>query len=530
MPGAPIHDEPSMTDPHLTEVQPGELLAGKYRIERILGRGGMGVVVSAIHETLDERVALKFLLPEALQSKEAVERFLREARAAVKIRSEHVARVTDVGTLDSGSPYMVMEYLDGVDLARYVESVGPLPVQEAVEYVLQACEALAEAHALGIVHRDLKPANLFRTVRADGTPAIKLLDFGISKIVTPDASITRTSSMMGSPLYMAPEQMTSAKHVDARADVWALGIILHELLAGEVPFGGETIPELCAKILTEPPRPIRALRAEVSPELERVILRCLQKDREQRYRSVAELAVELRPFAPERALLSIERVSRVLGVSRVEGEPLAAPAQTNAETETQSAWGETAIPSPPVVRRRGALLLGGAATLLLCAVGVAFVLSSQAGPEPTADAEPLPRGEAAGVQPTAAQPGTSAARPAASLEGGKQDDIVPPPEPRAGEASPPAGATLPGAQEPPSPTNAAGSATKSPTSTAKPASSPSPTGAAPTGASPTGTSATGHATGIPAGGSPMSGAPKPATTPAPAPTGKPRSDLYLDRK
>mgnify|MGYP001062724726 FL=1 len=228
-----------MANAPLTEVQPGDLLAGKYRIERVLGRGGMGVVVSAVHEALDERVALKFLLPEALANQEAVQRFLREARAAVKIRSEHVARVTDVGTLESGAPYMVMEYLDGVDLARYLESRGPLPVPEAVEYMLQACEALAEAHALGIVHRDLKPANLFRIERVDGTPSIKLLDFGISKVIAHQVALTQTSSMLGSPLYMAPEQMTSSKHVDARADVWALGIILFELVTGEPPFQGD---------------------------------------------------------------------------------------------------------------------------------------------------------------------------------------------------------------------------------------------------------------------------------------------------
>ncbi len=265
-----------MATDKLTEVSPGDLLAGKYRIERVLGQGGMGVVVSAIHEALEERVALKFLLPEALSNKEAVARFTREARAAVKIRSEHVARVSDVGTLESGSPYMVMEYLQGSDLSQYLERSGPLPIEEALEYVLQACEALAEAHSLGIIHRDLKPANLFRTVRPDGTPAVKLLDFGISKVTAADQSMTQTSSMMGSPLYMAPEQMTSAKHVDARADVWALGIILHELLTAQVPFGGETVPELCAKILTQPPPPLRHMRPDAPAALERVILHCLE--------------------------------------------------------------------------------------------------------------------------------------------------------------------------------------------------------------------------------------------------------------
>src|ERR1700760_4922495 len=194
------------------EVREGDVLAGKFRIERVLGRGGMGVVVAATHIQLEERVALKFLLPEALGNGEAVARFAREARAAVKIKSEHVARVSDVGTLDSGSPYMVMEYLEGQDLADWVRHSGAMRPADAVEFVLQACEAIAEAHALGIVHRDLKPANLFVTRRVDGSPCVKVLDFGISKLTTPgstsDMGMTRTSTVMGSPLYMSPEQMS----------------------------------------------------------------------------------------------------------------------------------------------------------------------------------------------------------------------------------------------------------------------------------------------------------------------------------
>src|SRR3954470_13666053 len=211
-------------------VQEGEILAGKYRVERVLGVGGMGVVVAATHLQLDERVAIKFLVPDALSSDEAVARFAREARAAVKIKSEHVARVIDVGTLDNGAPYMVMEYLEGGDLSRVLQAQGPLPVEDAVEYVLQACEAIAHAHVLGIVHRDLKPANLFLTKRNDGSQSVKVLDFGISKVLSgnsgassSDAAMTRTRAVMGSPLYMSPEQMTSTRDVDGRTDIWALG-------------------------------------------------------------------------------------------------------------------------------------------------------------------------------------------------------------------------------------------------------------------------------------------------------------------
>src|ERR1700722_2893905 len=191
-------------------VEPGEGLAGKYRIERVLGAGGMGGVVAAHHIQLDQRVALKFLVPEALLNPGSIARCAREARAAVKIKSEHVARVSDVGQLENGAPYMVMEYLEGLDLSTWLRDRGALPVEQAVDFVLQAGEAIADAHALGIVHRDLKPANLFCVRRSDGQLTIKVLDFGISKLTTGGALVpdmTRTSAMMGSPYYMSPEQM-----------------------------------------------------------------------------------------------------------------------------------------------------------------------------------------------------------------------------------------------------------------------------------------------------------------------------------
>src|SRR5689334_6553526 len=216
-------------------VLPGQMLAGKYRVERILGTGGMGVVVAAKHVELNILVAIKFLLPHVLSNQTAVARFAREARAAVRIKSEHVARVSDVGTLESGAPYMVMEYLDGGDLSAWLKERGALPVEQAVEFVLQASEAIAEAHALGIVHRDLKPSNLFVTRRRDGSMTVKVLDVGISKTTSIDAAamdMTATTAVMGSPLYMSPEQLQSSKDVDARSDIWSLGIILYELLAG----------------------------------------------------------------------------------------------------------------------------------------------------------------------------------------------------------------------------------------------------------------------------------------------------------
>jgi serine/threonine-protein kinase len=192
-------------------VAQGDVLAGKYRVDHVLGVGGMGVVVSATHLQLDQRVALKFMLPVGLAHPALVERFAREARAAARLKSDHVARVLDVGTLDSGSPYMVMEYLEGSDLGSVVAERGPMPVHMAVDCVLQACDAVAEAHAIGIIHRDLKPRNLFLTGRNDGRALVKVLDFGISKHKTgaSDLSLTRTTEIIGSPNYMSPEQLRS---------------------------------------------------------------------------------------------------------------------------------------------------------------------------------------------------------------------------------------------------------------------------------------------------------------------------------
>jgi serine/threonine-protein kinase len=334
------------------DVKEGDVLAGKYRIERVLGAGGMGVVVAAMHLQLEERVAIKFLLPGALHNAEAVARFAREARAAVKIKSEHVARVSDVGTLETGAPYMVMEFLQGRDLAALVKEAGPLAPADAADFVLQACEALAEAHALGIVHRDLKPANLFLVARADGSPCIKVLDFGISKVTSTSSSgadlgMTKTHAIMGSPLYMSPEQMSSSRSVDARADIWAIGAILYELATGAVPFEADSMPQLCGMILQDLPTPPRARRADLPEALERVILRCLEKDRANRFQNVAELAVALAPLTPRNGARSAQRIAKVLSVAGVSSGDVSvpttiAPAATNpTASTTQNNWGKT---------------------------------------------------------------------------------------------------------------------------------------------------------------------------------------------
>ncbi len=297
-------------------LSPGAVLAGKFRIERVLGQGGMGVVVAAHHLLLDRRVALKFLLPDAVRSEVILARFLREARTAARLQSEHVTRVLDVGTLDEGTPFLVMEYLEGSDLAAALKLRGPLPQEEAVTYVLQACEALAEAHAAGIVHRDLKPANLFLARRPDGTSAVKILDFGISKASIFDAqdpSLTREAAIMGSPAYMSPEQLRSARDVDHRTDVWSLGVVLYELLTGRVVFDAETLPDLHVQILSAAPSSVRLRRPELLPALDAVVMRCLEKDPARRFAGVAELAAALAPFAPPASRVHVERAVRTAG-------------------------------------------------------------------------------------------------------------------------------------------------------------------------------------------------------------------------
>ena len=295
---------------------PGDVFAGKYRVDRILGQGGMGVVIGATHLHTHDRVALKFLLPEASEQPMVRARFMNEARAAVQIKSEHVARVTDVDMAPDGTPYMVMEYLEGQDLAALLASGGPLSPQTATDHLLQACEALSEAHALGIVHRDLKPGNLFLTHRKDGSDLVKVLDFGISKLGTgPDARLTRTRGVMGSPLYMSPEQLTRPKDVDARSDIWSLGVVLFELLTGAWPFDAATMEGLAVEIVTAPPRAIRDVRPDLPVAVDEIVRRCLEKRPDQRFPSVAELAVALVPLGSARATHSAERISRVLSSS-----------------------------------------------------------------------------------------------------------------------------------------------------------------------------------------------------------------------
>lgn len=309
-------------------MQPGDVLLGKFRIERVLGRGGMGVVVAARHIELDELFAVKLMHPEGLSNPEAIERFVREARAAARLKGEHVARVHDVGRLENGAPYMLMEHLTGDDLSQFLDKRGALPIHEAALYVMQACEAIAEAHGHGIVHRDLKPANLFLTSRANGTPCVKVLDFGISKKIDPTKkfgrTLTVTGTFMGSPAFMSPEQMLNGKSADTRTDIWALGTILYELTTGAVPFYGETMTELVARVMNEPAVAPSVLRPSIPETFDTLVLTCLQKKPAHRFQTVEELIAALRPFTTEDNPRRIKAMP-VLSLPRVHDDPDSEP-------------------------------------------------------------------------------------------------------------------------------------------------------------------------------------------------------------
>ncbi|MCS6900319.1 MAG: serine/threonine-protein kinase [Myxococcales bacterium] len=412
---------------------------------------------------LHQRVAIKFLLPRNKkkgEQEEAHARFLREAQAACKIQSEHAAKVTDVGEMENGAPYMIMEYLEGQDLEKILEERGPLPVETACRYLMQACEAIAEAHALGIIHRDLKPANLFLTTRAAGEPIIKVLDFGIAK--ANDGFLTQSASGMGTLLYMPPEQLTNAKRVDARSDVWALAVTLFELLTGRTPFQGheENMVQIVQRIeAAAPAYLLRTLRPDAPEALEQVIFACLRNPPSKRLSSVAELVAALVPFSPEQGAISLQRTRHLLERSsslpvvhdeEVESQdkakvwrgPSIVPAersgslpttlmgplhlggsQTGPSTGTQPSWGHTQFsvtnPRPSGPPRK--LLVGGVLGLAaLVGVGAFFVNSALSSPEPptrglaTSTQAPVVPPPSASA-PAAAPVASSASLPAVSL-------------------------------------------------------------------------------------------------------------------
>jgi serine/threonine protein kinase len=303
------------------------IIAGKYRVERRIAEGGNGIVVEAMHLALRQPVAIKYLKPGPRASASVVDRFEREGRLAAQLTSEHVVRVHDVGELEDGSPFMVMELLKGRNLSTVLEESGPLPIPRAVDYVLQTCDALAQVHALAIVHRDIKPDNLILADRPSNTPIVKVIDFGISKSAPERdqsglwARETSKNDQLGTPVYMSPEQLRSSTEVDARTDIWSIGVTLHELLTQTLPFEGEDLPQLCTNIVLSSPVKLRAVRPGAPPELEAIILKCIEKSPADRFRNVGELAQALAPFGPPGAQERVERIKDVLRVSGMSIRP-----------------------------------------------------------------------------------------------------------------------------------------------------------------------------------------------------------------
>jgi serine/threonine protein kinase len=447
-------------------IAPGDKIDGKYVVERLLGRGGMGAVYVASQEELHRRVAIKVLLPGIEQSEEALARFTREARSAAALQSDHVARVLDVGRLPTGTPYTVMELLEGEDLSALISRVGVLPVPEAVHIVLQTCDAIAEAHALGIVHRDIKPANIFLARRPNGSVSVKVLDFGISKAtgLAGSASLTSSVALMGSPLYMSPEQLREARAVDGRADIWALGITLYEMLTGATPFAAGALAEICTNILTATPRSLRSLRPDVPERLDAVVMLCLQKLPEDRFARVQDLVAALESVPREAVDSGTLSADAFVPTSGRQSTRSASP---TAARSTTSALSNTALP-PIVVRGRRSwalplvatvIVLGGAAAMgqrvlrsaapppVPAQAPIAATVAIVPPPSPAVLEPPTPSTSATPVAPAPPVVPIPTARPVAKRPPPAASKLSAVPSPSPAPASPPA----PSAESPANP-------------------------------------------------------------------------------
>lgn len=417
---------PTLQDEGLTteSFAPGNQLLGKYTIVRVVGRGGMGVVVAARHNRLGEIHALKFLLPGAVADRQTLGRFEREAQAAAKLRGEHAVRVHDVGYTDAKQPYMVMEYFEGQNL-RTILRGGPLPIAEAVEYLLQVCDALTEVHCAGIVHRDVKPANLLLTMRPTGTLCVKLLDFGIAKFVGADKSVEpdidlTCDSMIGSLRYMSPEHIASTKSVDPRTDLWALGVTAYELLTGKTPFAGNTRMDIMSNILdkAKKPDPLRILRPDCPPALEAIVMRCLEKDRSVRFQVAADIATALRE--------AMGLPTPLLAPKRSPGPslpslPFANPMMPIAEPERRPDVGITSVPFRPRPNRwKMGFLAGAFVCMTVWLLGSSAAENSPEEPKNGAVVEPAPNTSAA-IGSNAEKPPKIAESPDAGMDAGQTD-------------------------------------------------------------------------------------------------------------
>ena len=417
-------------------IREGDTINDAYKVERVIGAGGMAVVVSALDLRTPRRVAIKVLIRKAAIHPEVLKRFDREQRVVQQLRGEHVARCLDGGVYKN-APYMVMEYLQGSDLAHLLKVQGPLPIDQAVEYLLQTCRAVAEAHAFGIIHRDLKPGNLFLTRRADGSPRIKVLDFGIAKAIEPPSiggsgettQLTKTTTVMGSPFYMSPEQVISPRSVGAGSDIWSLGVILYELIAGKIPFAAKTPERVCIRVLNDPPDPLRDHRPDCPPDLEAAITKCLQRTPANRYANVGELAKAIAPFAPRHARSGADQVARILAKPELAGpvheslhEIVVAPTPGTETVDVPTVY----IPAKKGLDVRNLVTIGLGVGLLGVGFAGGFLIKGRAPPSAAAVpayVAPLP----AAVHPVAsieADPDPSAALADVPIEMDLDDDTA----------------------------------------------------------------------------------------------------------
>lgn len=343
----------------------------------------MGVVVEATHLSLGTPVAVKVLRRDAAEDPELLERFMREARSAARLRGEHVCRVQDFGTTEDGSPFMVMEYLEGEDLMGIVDRNGPLEPTLVASYILQACIGVAEAHALGIIHRDLKPGNLFVVKQPDGRRSIKLLDFGIAKTAQVDGRLTNTSKAMGSPAYMSPEQLRAAGVVDARSDVWSLGVTMYELLTEKRPFKGDTPYELAIAISTEQPEP---LPASVPEDIAAIVMRCLEKNADRRYKDVAALAAALAPLVRNGKDLATQAKAAL--VPETSTDPVGVRSEPEPQTLTTLRGASGTVDASEIRPRARWVWPLSIAAVVALAAGGALWWSTQRRDEPAAAVQP----------------------------------------------------------------------------------------------------------------------------------------------
>ena len=411
--------------------QKGDVLGGKYVIESLLGTGGMGVVYGAMDRDLAQPVAIKLLLPEVAKEPQMIARFLREAQAAAAIQNDHVVRVFGVGKTNGGLPFMVMEFLAGVGLDQVILARGPLPVADAVDLVAEACRALAHAHALGIVHRDIKPSNLFLCTFPDGSQRIKVLDFGISKVLTSAEGVagqhdlTSTVQVLGTPVYMSPEQARSTKSVDVATDIWALGVVLYEILCGATPFAADTLPAVIARIVADNPVRPSERRPDIPEPLEQLIMQCLEKVPSRRPGSISDVAFGLRPFASARGAAHIDVVCRNL-------DPGSLPTSVQLDMMSLAPAAQGMRVSPARGRRQLAAVVGVSALLAsFVSFGIWLRLGPAEPPVPTTSDSGFAEAGTPGsvVREPAPVGSTSASEPVAS-------DVPPPPPIQSARAQP----------------------------------------------------------------------------------------------